>query len=471
MQFDDPATEFVTGMTMMSVLQEFAEREGYTEIPRIQHFRDSWLRTEASMIRQDHMRDRIISDLTAEEMQFWNSQRADSVRLTLECDSIPSVEMGLFRLSHIPHHIAVDLDSRSAGTAIELERGLRIRLDQMIRGDAGTVSPLLTPDGNPDSTEIWVLSEGRLRFINLLERYDAIDRYGISIDTVAVLAVASYFDARTAVLPVDTVLSSRLVTTSSLDLATEMAFFQTRLPLMANNPVWCMMTLDNIIMQTIRMQELSEGNPVLMDSLAEEADKYLMELALQAVYSDSVTSSLSITEEDLQFEYSQMDSTIMVPEKRILLALHLPFEQEEAWMASVNAGTQNTFAESLEGLSFLSPDGSSSRITAPVSEQELPENTRELVFSHSSDDSSYIGPIPSSRLDGFELYRVLEVLPEHAAEMEEVRSALRSSALERLEVLRIEEWMQGLKDEYGFLLNTAHLTELPSDPGLWASAD
>ena len=228
-----------------------------------------------------------------------------------------------------------------------------------------------------------------------------------------------------------------------------------------------MMTLDNIIMQTIRMQELSEGHPVELDSLEDEADEYLMELALQAVYSDSVTSSISVSEEDLQLEYSQMDSTIMIPEKRILLALHLPFEQEEAWMASVSAGTQNTFAEGLEGLSFLSPDGSSSRITAPVSEQELPENARESVFSHPSDDPSYIGPLPSSRIDGFELYQILEVLPEHPAEMEELRSVLRSSAHERLEVLRIEEWMQGLKDEYGFLLNTDLLCELPADPGLW----
>ena len=471
LESEDPGEVFVTSLSMMYIFQEYVEREGYTSIPLFQSYRNSWLRTESSLTRREHMRDEILSGLTPEHLQFFSVHLADTVWLSLEADSIPSKEIGFFRLSDIPYPLAVALDSLTEGDALEMESGAGIRLDRIVRGEPASPAGLLAHDGTPDSTAAWLLTEGRLRFLNQFDTFLFTAEFDVSVDTTSVLEVAAYFDGRIDTLATDIVLTSSLLTCTASELASEMTFYQTRLPLRANDPVWAMMTLDNVILQTIRMRELFSTDPAAMDSLEELADRYLVELALDSVYSDSVTGLLLMTPQELEYEYANMDTCLMIPEKRILLALHLPFDREDAWGAAVSTGSQDSYADDLEGLPFLFPDGTVARITGPLTLEDIPLNNREAVFGSPAGDTSFIGPLPSTYIEGFELYRVLEVQPEHPAEMDEIRSQLRSSALIRLEVQRGEEWIAGLKDEYGFTLNDDILDELPADPGLWVSAD
>ncbi len=455
-----PGEEFVSGIAMLDILKAAAVRNGYTADPAVVSFRNSWLRTESFIAWSALKHDELVSGFTGEELRFLAEHSADTVRLTLFSPGRRELDMGFLRLSEIPPEPARALLEIPVGSSIPFRDG-SLRLNSILRGEP---SPF-----PPDSVLLWSCAQGRLRFMNLADDYLAREEYGISIDTLAVHRVSRYFAGSIQALPGDTVLSSSLLTVTAEDLARELEFFQTRLPVNPGEPMWAMMTVDNLIIQTLRMNQLAVLCPALMDSLEAGADDFALETAVSAMYADSVTAMLSLDEEAVLDEYRLLEEPVVIPEKRVLLALHIPEDSAALFFAALEDGGAEEIARSLEGLPFLFREGPVSRVTPPLAFQQLPYGHREPVFDQAPGDTSWVGPLEMEHMPGLAVYRVLEVIPEHTAEPWEIMPLLRRNAMVRAEDARAEQWMQGMKDEFNLRVNRRALGKLPSDPGLWAA--
>ncbi len=456
-----PGEEFVTSIAMLDIVRTVAAREGYTSDPALLSYRNSWLRTESFIAWSELKHDELVSGFTGEELRHFAEHSADTVWLTLFTQGRRELDMGFLRLPELPLEVAGALLEIPAGSAIPFRDGCMIRLNSISRGE---------PSGlPPDSALLWGYAQGRQRFLNLTDGYLAHGAYQISIDTSAVLQVSRYFAGSLQSPPQDTVLRSSLLTLTADELALELGFFQTRLPVRPWEPQWVMMTVDNVIIQTLRMNQLAHQHPTLLDSLEAGADSYAMELAVSAMYEDSVTALLSLDEETILAEYGLLDEPVVIPEKRVLLALHIPVEVVPLFAAALGSGTEDAIARDLHGLPFLFNGGPVSRVTPPLSFQQLPYVHRELVFDRSPGDTSWVGPLEMEHMPGQAVYRVLQVIPEHDAEPWEIMPILRERAMRRAESARTDLWMQGMKDEFDLRVNHRALEELPADPGLWAA--
>jgi hypothetical protein len=464
LEAENPGAEFVESLAMLPILEDAAAESGYTGSDRVTSFRESWLRTEAFIAWTEAKHNEIVSGFTTEDMEFFSEFHADTAWITMVTDSPERIdyELGSFPLTQLPRPVALALQGIREGESIPFEEGVQLRLDRLARSAAPAVAA--------DSGSMWTIAQGRVRFLNLsaLGREKLVNH--AFIDTSAVLEVARFFAGTIGTLPSDTVLLSPALTVTTEQLALELEFFQTRLPVRPWEPFWVMMTVDNCILQTMRTAELRELDPILYESLVRDADRFGIETALEALYQDSVSSRVSITGDDILGEYPLLEEAVTIPEKRVLLALHLPSqEQFNAFLRAVEAGTDSRFADSLEGLPFLFPSSPVSRVTGPLSMQDLPEGHGELVFAIPPGDSSWVGPLQSIHVTGSMIYRVLEIVPEHTAQPDEIMPLLRQKALARAETARSEEWLQALRIEYCLELNSDAIAALPGDPGLWES--
>jgi hypothetical protein len=470
LRFEIPGEDLVRSLAMKGIVERLADSLGYTGDARCLAFRDSWLRTEAFIARSGMIHEEIVAEVTLADLDFCAQHAADTVWLTAMADSAPGLDLGGFGLAALPHPVAVSLAEAGEGAILPIGNGLSLRVDSLSEGGAAVSpdSPALPAD-LADSTGIWVLAQSRQRFLNLTDRYGASIDYSVSIDTSAVFRVTDFFAGRTPSLPEDTVMASGLVTCTSRGLAYEMEFYQARIPLDPSQPMWAMMTLENMVIQSLRVRDLEARAPLVMDSLENEADSYLMGMALDSLFRDSVAAMVNLTDEDIEEEFQLMDSVVLIPEKRVLLGLYLPPDQEGAFLDAVEAGTEGSLLESLQGLPFLFRDAQVSRTTAPLIGTDVPEEHREAVFSMTPGDTTLLGPFPMDRMPGFALYRVLEVIPEHPAELSEIRPELRQAAMNRQQVELMEEWLDRLGERHGFRIDIEAIQRLPLDPGQWGA--
>ena len=465
----DPGGELIRSMAMKRIVEAVAVDAGYLSDPRMIAFRNSWLRTEASLARNAMILDSIIAALTPEDLELCAAHSSDTVRITLLPASAPGIDLGPFPLPHLPHGLAAALlETSRPGCVLPLGNGSELRVDDLVRG-SGTV-PRLDPSNPTDSTAVWTLAQGRLRFLNLVDLDLARIEQGMRIDTAAVVRVTTLPADEAGLLTEDTLMVSALVTCTSRGLADEMDFFATRIPEMPRNPAWGLATLDNVLMQTVRSRELARLAPSISDSLAREADSYLTGIALDSLVTDSVLSAVTVTEDDLLEEYALLDTVFQVPEMRVLLALYLPPGEEDTFLEALDAGRGEDFVEGLGGLPFLFREAPVSRITGPLVPTDVPEEHRDAVFGVQPGDTTLLGPFPIGRMPGMALYRVLEVIPEHEADWTEIRPMLRQSALARLQAAGLEEWLDRLGRLHGYRTNPDAIRALPRDPGLWGPA-
>ena len=459
LEAENPGEEFVNSLAMLQILREVASREGYMADPAVLSFRNSWLRTEAFIAWTESEQNAIEAGLTQDELRFCADHRTDTLWLSMTFGDSPDLGLGPFSVPDLPREIAIALYDAMPGATAPYGEGAMIRLDSVIRGEGSSVLP--------DSADIWAMGQGRIRFRNLADAGAEGANNNVLIDTCAVLAVAGYFAGAIDSLPADTVLRSSIATLTAPELALEMKFFETRLPVRSWEPQWVDMTVRNVLLQTMRASEIRAANPALMDSLVREADSYALDLALSALYRDSVTSRVSVTEADIQHEFGLLSQTVTIPEKRVLLALYAPPGMAEALRGAFANGNVDRFAEGLSGVPFLFGDAPPSRITPPLSFEDLPYGHREAVFSIPAGDDSWIGPMQWNDMPGLVIYRLVDVLPEHPAEPREIEPLLRQRAFEREQALLGEEWMERLGNEFDLELNRPAIQELPGDPDLW----
>jgi len=467
MQSDSSGKVLVRSLAIRGILAAIAREEGYLADPSILAMGESWLRTEASIALQQSM---MISfeTMTASDRDYCRENSTGVLSLSASVDGTAFTDLGIFRRVDLPPDLAAMMDS-AAGPGFETGwNGLVFRIDSTATVDPAQLSLTLQPDGSPDSSSIWTINEGRSRFLALSDKIRIDSEYHVRIDTAAVDRLVDFYSGRAPMLPGDTVLTSDLVDRTALQTAGEIAFFQTRFPLHPDSRDWILNTLDNIVMQSYRASLLASREPAVYDSLEGRASSYELSLAVDYLRRDSVLSKVSVGEQDIQEAFESLERPDTVPERRVLLAVLMPADAGPRYEAAVAAGHADAFVSGLPRFSLLMA-GDSSTETPPLRESDLPPGHGVAVFALSPGDSSWVGPLELGGGMGSAFYRVLRVLPEHPATIEDLRPELEVDARTRLEAEATEQWLRRLAESHHLRYDLRALDRLPSDPGRWGS--
>lgn len=471
---DTVGVELTRSIAMRGILVEEIRDAGYLDDPWIEAFGRAWLRTEASVALTDLMLSRIQSEIDSTEIAFCAEHLNDSVWLSASDTLSGRVDFGCFSLAELPCELARAIDSTDDSLFMFVFEpefdSLTIRCDSMTRGARVEHGTFVMADGSADSTSLWTLAQGRIRFWRLCTQKNLISEYGVFVDTTAVDRLASFYSGASPLVGNDTVFSSVLGSFTSMELSREIAFFQTRLPLRSDQREWILAAIDNILLQSYLASELASQSPAAMDSLQTEVFNYTCGLAVDSMRKDSILSSLMITEEDLQYEFDNLETPQVTPEFRILMTAVLSPADTVRYREASESGSLEEFLNSLPGIDFFQDPGAPPGVTRPLRESDLPPSHTDAVFSAQAGDSSWIGPFLLDPIRGSVFYRVIETIPEHPATLDELRPQLEIVAKSRVEIEATEQWLLRMADRHGLRLNIDAILQLPADPGDWGTA-
>jgi hypothetical protein len=470
LEVDSAGVEFVKATALRGILEEAAADAGYLEDPLIVAFGRSWLRNEASKAYTAWMCSRIETQIDPSDVGFCVDHYDDSAWITASTEATGPIRLGQFSLPGLPHEFAILLDSMEVrDSAVEYE-GVGFWLDSIARADSSASELALRADGLPDSTSWWVIAQSRIRFWNLTSRMRIISDCAVTVDTSAIDRLNAFYGGTADLAEDDAVVRSSLGNWTSLDLTREIEFFRTvvGVPLSPDQKLWVLAVVDNVLMQSYSSSLLAEAQPSLRDSLETEAHVFVLGLAVDSLRRDSVLSGVTIAEDDLQYELDQLDPPAVIPELRILRAVLMPPDAASSYERAVEDGSARPFISALPVIPAFA-ENESSRITRPLRESELPPGHGEPVFAAAPGDSSWIGPLFLDEARGSAFYKVVEVLPERPATVDDLRPQLVSTARARHEMEATDRWLRKLSDEHGLRLNLEALDRLPDDPGEWGA--
>lgn len=228
---------------------------------------------------------------------------------------------------------------------------------------------------------------------------------------------------------------------------------------------WFLVNLLNNAMM-VRIEEIySASYPADHQSIAERAETMARIRASDLLFENEVVSRVTITESTLLEEFRNLDSIPEIPETRIFESVILDSDNlPEVLELSGSQPSPEAFGLPPYPVFLPETGGFASR---PVTYDELPLKLDEAVFSVDASDTLWQGPIllgNGSRV----LFRVVQVIPPHTAEFDEIREDLERIVRSRIEEQYTLSWFIQLEETYGLEINSSILEDLPADPGIWS---
>lgn len=198
-------------------------------------------------------------------------------------------------------------------------------------------------------------------------------------------------------------------------------------------------------------------------------------LAADSLYLLCVAESISVTEGDLLHFYETMQEPVIVPERRVFrLALARGEEQLGQLRSATAEGPERAraFLESLPpppGHTYSDGGDGLAGATEPLRFDQVPASAADSLFALSESDTiDWHGPFRLRAPEGYLFARLVRVIPEHRASMEELRDEIERRVRSNRESERFTRWMVELESRHGLVINEEVLGSLPSDPGLWS---
>lgn len=464
-----PAGDYIDAYTRNMMLQRELESNDILISTEIISQGASWQRMMITEIALEYFYSEALSSVTESDLQFYRDHMGKTVWFTLYPGTDTASFHGPDHLPELDFDFAVLLDSLSVLDTGNTEDGVTVRLDSVYVTDPSLVAETIADTLFCNSMARSRIARGRNRRWMNGVRENLIVDYSIVVDSAAVERLADYYSGE-SVLISETVLTSSLGDWTSFQLRDEINFQQSRIHVQPLSPTWQFFFIDNLSMNAFLKEALQHEAQWLLDSLNIEVEAYINELALDKLYDIMVSSVVTIEESDIESQYLSLEEPLMIEEMRSLQTVIIPDDRLEEYRAAVVENGKNEFISSLQGFVQLAADSSMPQITFPLPKRSVPGGFGEVVFQiDPSDTNSWLGPFVLTEGSGQVMFRLVEVLPEREATLDESRSILESMIRIRLEEEATIEWMQYLELRYEPCLNEDVLKSLPADPGSWAT--
>lgn len=465
---DNPVGQFVLAYARKMMLDMELESGGHLADPAITNRGEAWLRFTAGAEAMQHLRTDIRDDITDEDVSTYLDRVGKGVWYTLDPGTDDERRLGPTVLADVmPAELGAQLDSMSTGMVLPAAIGGMVRLDSIQLADAVLLEEVLADTAGARELAMDALTALRSG-AEMQGILDELQAGGVFVDTAAIENLAAFYRGQ-GELDEGTVVTSDLASWTSTELRDEVDFLSSRMYAQPGSEQWLLWCVDNILMQMVLVtrQGMSADH---IDSLQAQADAFMADLASERLYDQIISSTVTVTEEDVVHQFQDLSEPLLLPERRVLRIALVPLEEGDEYRSASQEGRLEEYLAGLGGIPGLTASASSDRqLTRPLLLEEVPGGYGDTAFQTDPDSSMWLGPFPLDDSGYHLMMMVHEVIPAGAASLEDRRSEMELAARTRLEEEATLLWMRQLEEKYGLDVNEGALDDLPEDPALWCS--
>ena len=465
----DPVGQYILTYTRKLILQAELESEGYLSDPATISMGDSWIRFMTVDAAFDYFPAKAEAAVTASDLQFYRDHMGKAVWYTLNPGTDSSVSRGPDHLPELTFELALHLDTLSIGQAGISESGIAARLDSVVVTDPALVAAALADTTTCNQMATNRIANGRnTRWMNGI-RNSIVEEYSISVDTAAVSRLVDFYSGNGELIE-EIVVESDLGNWSAALVRDRIDFLESRTYVQPTSLTWQFYFIENLAFGSFLAETLQQAAPLLVDSLQAESESYMFDLASEKYYDNMVSSEVTVTGSDIEEQFNNLEAPFIIEEMRSLQIGMIPEGGMDDYRTAFVSGSIDDYVLTLNGLLYLAADSTRPQFTRLLRVSEIPGGFGSEIFSiDRSDTTSWAGPFELTESTGHALFRLINVVPEREALLEEAIIPLELMIRTRLEEEATVALMQRLELKYERRVNDEVLENLPVDPGLWES--
>ncbi|MCK5841802.1 MAG: peptidyl-prolyl cis-trans isomerase [Candidatus Sabulitectum sp.] len=452
---DNPVGDFITALGRKTMITAEIDNQNYLHSQYIQSMKECWIINSAFIAYSDTLSSSMRSSITDADLSHYRELLGSIVWFS----STVTGNKGPVRLPDLPWNLAFALDSIAPGSHIEVN-GVMYTLDSIEISSQEMVDATLA-----DTSTFNAFARNSLTESRSVRNLDSLKTEAMRTFQMDSAAVAAYCLQR-----------------ESVDISTELAswnggsisagefhgiagFTSMGHPGNPQSFNWVSHNLRNQARLSFVADLYAAEFPQGYTSFTPGAEAFALDQASELLFKDNVVDAVQISDSLVYQAFLQMDSVPQLPETRVFESVMVPagiLEEAIAFTRDEN---------SLMGLGypgyteFLAPGNEF--ISRPVAQHELPYEIDLALFSMEESSNEWNRPVEIEN-DLFVFYRLVEIVPPHAASFEQVEATIRRNLLIHLEEQRTMDWMCELEAIHEFQVNHGILGDLPTDPAAWS---
>ncbi len=287
-----------------------------------------------------------------------------------------------------------------------------------------------------------------------------------AFDRRAFEKLAGWFAGDSSFSPGDTLVTSAWGTWTAAQMAAEIDVERSAGFVFPADTAWLYTFAGVLVNRSATAGEFAARHPARADSVLRASRDWVMPMAVDSLFFDTVASGLEVTDEMLDSAWAA--DPPLIPEKRVIQCVVVPPDSLEGFRRAIAAGTAAEASAGLGWVPALSNALQPGQITRPLLSAEIPLGLGGAVFDlDPADTTTWLGPAPYAGGSGHLAVRLVEVIPEHESAREEAVELLERRILEAALERRLDAWLAEMDERYGLEINEAILADLPEDPASW----
>ena len=466
---DNTVGEYIVTYGRKALLQLELAEAGYLDDHLLLLSKGAWLNSKLSEAARKLLYERILETIGEDEIDFFLNYLGRHVLYTMNPGSASEQTLGPVHIPLLPADLIVLLDSLSFGEVGIMESGIEIRLDSIVTADSSLILQALSDTVTVRLNAASSIATRRYQVMEDSLKQSFHTDYNLIVDSTVLGQLVLYYSEE-AEFPTGETLafSSNLGSLTVEEIRGEIAYLQNRQMINPSDTIWMNGFIDRLLFNFYSLDLLESENPEFVNTLREESEKYLLDIASEEFYEDRIQSTITITDEYMENLFDNLEEPFTIPEKRILQAIYMPEDSVDAYR-HLTQDEQNEFRLRMPGFVNLAADSAHPQITGPLSVSQVPGFHGDDVFLiDPADTTSWMGPLHLYDGGLMCMFRLIEAIPQRNATFAEVEDQLYRMARNRLEEQATVDVIRELEERYGLVINEDILDKLPEDLGSWA---
>ncbi len=452
---DNPVGDFITALGRKTMITAEIDNENYLHSQYIQSMKNCWIINSAFIAYRDTLSSSMRSSITDSDLSHYSELLGSIVWFS----STVTGSKGPVRLSDLPWNLAFALDSIAPGNHVEVD-GVMYTLDSIETSSQEMIDATLADSSTFNSFARSSLTESRS-----IRNLDSLKSEVMRTFQMDSAAVAAYCLQRDSVDNSTELASWSGGSISAREFHGIADFASMGHPGNPQSFNWVSHNLRNQARLSFVADLYAAEFPQGYMSFTQGAEAFALDQASELLFTVNVADAVQISDSLVYEAYLQMDSVPQLPETRVFESVMVPsgiLAEAIALISDDNSLMEIGYTGYTE---FLAPGNEF--ISRPVTQRELPYGIDLVLFAMEENNHQWHRPVEVEE-DLFVFFRLVEIVPPHAASFEQVEATIRRNLRIHLEEQRTMDWMCELEAIHEFQVNHGILGDLPTDPAAWS---